>query len=183
MKKIIILLLLVGGVFYFSGNFKEKKEAIRLEFNEDQIIIHSGKGYFTTRKTGSKISDSYLLVGGSKDFELGVSLPVISMDKVQQLEEEYGNFRKCQSSGALQSKNNVKHFLALGVNSEVQDVVEKIGMLGASYKDVVFEMTYETLKIVPPEDRTAEGVINLSGPFFNFILVDDVRIIEENKEF
>ncbi len=183
MKKVIISLLLIGGIFYFVGNLKEKKEAMKLEFNEDQIIIHSGKGYFLTRKTGSSISDSYLLTGGSKDFKMGVFLPVISMEKVQRLEKEYGNFRKCKSSGAFQARGNTSFLHALGSDAEIQSVLEKIGTLGVSAKNVVFEMTYETLEIIPPEDRTAEGVVNFSGPLLHFILVDDVHIIEENKKF
>jgi len=90
------------------------------------------------------VSGRFLHVGG---FHFDAVAVLIPMEDVTELTERYGNFQRCKSAGALESKKHMRYLAFLAQDEATREEVLKASKVSMSGKNTVIEFTGETAKI------------------------------------
>ena len=177
--KIVVPLVIIVAAIYAVP--RVGKSTV-IEQDGNQLSIAIGRHRLTAAVVSSQITDSFLVVGGSRgsDMYFTTLLSVIPLDTAERLYRTYGDFRKCSSPGAAEGMRSAIPVRLYADNRSVERKLKTVNKLANAVKNPVIEMTFVQLDINDHKIEYNDEMIQVtSQDTSDAFLVEDIQIIQE----
>jgi hypothetical protein len=181
--KIVVPLVIIVAAIYAVPRIGKSTV---IEQDGNQLSITIGKHRLTASAISNEITDSFLVIGGSRggDMYFTTLLSVIPLDTAERLYRNYGDFRKCGSPGAAEGMRSVISVLLYADNRNVERKLKTVNKLANAAKDPVIKMTFAQLNITDHKiEHNGQIVQVTSQDNTDAFLVKDIQIIQEEHNF
>ncbi|MDD4953924.1 MAG: hypothetical protein PHG40_03340 [Candidatus Omnitrophica bacterium] len=162
MKKKLLLLLLVGGLFFPTFILAETV----FDFGPEHIVAEPGPE--------SKMT--WLINGGSSSEKNRYIFSVLSMDQVNALNNKYGGYRNwatCSSGGSGEGQSSIATVILVTKDPLVQNKLAQVIKLALN--SPVVEVTGSKLKII--EYTYNKNKVAFSAPMV-YYLISDIEVTQ-----
>lgn len=171
----VVILFLVFTVifvaFFSRSSIKVEGKIVTIKTPQAQTVLE---------KTAQFESVSYLVVGQglNKMDYYDTHLPVISMDTVQALTSQYGDFRQCTSPGAEAGKQSTRHIRLVGMTDEVKKKIAAVYWRSRKLKDFTIKVSQAPCVMISHDLRSNRARALMNMPHEDY-LVNNIEIIQK----